>query len=109
MKKLSKYLFFTLTTLLFVACSAEKGIHKEDISQDGSMTGKALNGQAIATASCSKCHNSSVYTRADRKVKSLSVLTARVKKCNANTGAGLNEKELEALTSFLNTSYYKFK
>jgi len=42
-------------------------------------------------------------------VKTLEVLTKRVKGCNSKTGAGLDEDELEALTLFLNTEYYKFK
>lgn len=91
-------------TLLISACTAEKTPQNETTS----MAKKLSKGEKISSASCSKCHNSSVYTRADRKVKSLSLLTARVQKCNAKTGAGLDEEELEALTLFLNTSYYKF-
>ena len=105
MRKL--YIAFGLTLLLLgmTACVAEKSASKTEVTSKTALAeGKELN-----TANCTKCHNTSVYTREDRKVQSLDVLTKRVKGCNTKTGAGLNDEELETLTLFLNTEYYKFE
>ena len=78
--------------------------------------GNADKGKALADKQCQACHvslfkgdGSGVYTRADRKVKTPSQLTARISGCNANTGAGwFPEDELD-VAAYLNKTYYKFK
>lgn len=95
--------------LTFTACTAEKSVKAVEPTQDTLSAELLTEGKEIHTSSCTKCHSSSVYTKEDRKVKTLDALTKRVAKCNINTTAGLDEEELTALTHFLNTSYYKFK
>ncbi len=111
MKKIYQYTFLLVLTSLISACTADKTLSKapEAHTQTDSISEKLSEGKELASQSCTKCHNSSVYTRADRTVKDLTALIARVQKCNTKTGAGLDAEELEALTLFLNTSYYKFK
>ena len=67
-----------------------------------------IDGKAIHEKACTRCHNSAVYTRTDRKITSLDALEKRVRGCNANTGANLFPQELKAVTQFLNGAYYKF-
>ena len=102
-----KYTLLLLTGFLLLACTADNTPSKS--TEVTPLSEKLSEGKALVAQSCTKCHNSSVYTKKDRKIKTLNALTTRVAKCNANTGAGLDEEELADLTLFLNTSYYKFK
>ena len=108
MRKL--YITLGLTFLLSItACVADKAAPKTETTSNSALTEQLAEGKELNTDNCTKCHNTSVYTKKDRKVQTLEVLTKRVQACNSKTGAGLEEEELEALTLFLNTEYYKFK
>jgi len=105
-------LYLTLGLILLfgmTACVADKATPKAEATPTAALTEKLAEGKELNTDNCTKCHDTSVYTKKDRKVQTLEVLTKRVKGCNNKTGAGLDEEELEALTLFLNTEYYKFK
>ncbi|SEA85350.1 MAG: hypothetical protein QJT81_05555 [Candidatus Thiothrix putei] len=65
-------------------------------------------GQAIHDANCISCHDSGVYTRADRKMTSLDMLAGQVRRCDANLGTKLFDEDLDNVTAFLNETYYKF-
>ena len=107
MRKL--YLTLGLLLLSMSACVADKSTPKTEVVVPTAFEEQLAEGKELNTDNCTKCHNTSVYTKADRKVKTLEVLTKRVKACNSKTGAGLDEDELQVLTLFLNTEYYKFK
>ena len=103
------YLTLSLTLVLTMsACVADKPTPKTELVQPTAIEEELAEGKELNTDNCTKCHDTSVYTKKDRKVQTLEVLTKRVKACNSNTGAGLDEEELETLTLFLNTEYYKF-
>lgn len=92
------------------ACTPDKSTPKKtELTKSAAIMEQFAEGKELNTDNCTKCHDTSVYTKKDRKVQSLEVLTKRVKACNSKTGAGLDEDELKALTLFLNTKYYKFK
>ena len=57
---------------------------------------------------CTACHESEVYTRQDRKVKSLEQLGSMVRACSTQTGAQWFDDEVEIVIEFLNKHYYKF-
>ena len=107
MRKL--YLTLGLLLLSMSACVAEKPAPKAEKTVPSALEEQLAEGKELNTDNCTKCHDTSVYTKKDRKVQTLEVLTKRVKACNSKTGAGLDEEELETLTLFLNTTYYKFK
>ncbi|VAW82947.1 hypothetical protein MNBD_GAMMA12-3085, partial [hydrothermal vent metagenome] len=65
---------------------------------------------------CTSCHSAkfpkdhtAIYTRKDRKMKSLAGLTSRVNACNSAAKAKFSEAELANVTEYLNTAFYKFK
>ena len=73
-------------------------------------------GKALAEKSCKACHislmgddGSKIYTRPDHKVKSASQLEARIRICNANSGAGWFPEEEAHVAAYLNATYYHFK
>lgn len=57
---------------------------------------------------CTRCHDSSVYTREDRRIQSYPKLAAQVARCDANLGTALFPDDLQKLTDYLNDSYYQF-
>ena len=65
-------------------------------------------GKAIHDANCISCHDSGVYTRADRKMTDLTMLAGQVRRCDANLGTKLFDEDLDSVTAFLNETYYKF-
>ncbi len=77
------------------------------------MAGQSLagieNGQKLHDENCVKCHDSSVYTREDRFVTSRDSLKTQVQRCNVNLGTQWFDEDVNAVTDYLNTNYYKFK
>ncbi|MDO9188494.1 MAG: cytochrome c [Sulfurimicrobium sp.] len=78
--------------------------------------GDAKIGKTLHDKSCIACHASkfgdngnNIYTRADRKATNKQQLTARVKACNNNVGAGWFPEEEAHVAAYLNTSFYNFK
>jgi len=57
---------------------------------------------------CTSCHQSNVYTRKDRKVKSLKDLSGQVSRCVSATGANWFPDDQKAVINLLNKKYYKF-
>jgi len=69
----------------------------------------AQSGDALHESKCLTCHTSSVYTRSDRKVKSLSQLSRRVEICAKNAAsANWDKMQIENVTQYLDTRFYKF-
>ena len=68
----------------------------------------ALNPQTFITESCSSCHDSSVYTRDNRRVRSLGQLHSQVRRCDQNLGTGLFDDEIKIVADYLNQQYYRF-
>lgn len=73
-------------------------------------------GHNLEQASCTACHASMsggnatrIYTRPDRRIKSLEQLEKRVKGCAAANGVTWTPEEEKDVVTYLNGSFYKFK
>jgi hypothetical protein len=73
-------------------------------------------GKTLVDKACKTCHvsmyggdGSAIYTRPDRIIHNVSQLTARVRVCNTNAGAGFFPEEETHIAAFLNLTYYHFK
>ncbi len=66
-------------------------------------------GKMLVSQKCSRCHDDSVYSRPDHKIKSYDALVARIRACNANTNAGLFPDDEAHIAAYLNLNYYHFK
>jgi hypothetical protein len=60
-------------------------------------------------AQCTRCHDSTVYTRPEHQIKSYDGLESRVARCDLNLALNLPDAELSQLVDYLNTNYYKFQ
>lgn len=67
-----------------------------------------ISGQALHDANCVRCHSSTVYTRDNRRVKSLPQLKRQVRFCKDNLGLTWFDDEVEAVAEHLNRTYYHF-
>jgi cytochrome c5 len=66
------------------------------------------DGKALVDRYCVGCHADEVYTRPDRKIRSLDTLRLQVLRCNAMTKSGLTDEDIAAIVEHLNKSFYKF-
>ena len=64
---------------------------------------------SLYTQHCVKCHQSEVYTRADRKITSLDALNAQVHRCETMLELRWFDEDVDAVTTYLNDQYYHFK
>ncbi len=79
------------------------------------LLGDAKHGQKLHQAKCVACHvqqyggdGSEMYKRADRKVRSIEGLMARVAGCNRQVNAGFSTDDVNDVVSYLNETYYRF-
>jgi hypothetical protein len=71
--------------------------------------GNAANGKKLLARYCVECHDSSAYTRKDRRVNSLPGLISQVKACSRLPKQPLTQAEVNDLIVYLNEAYYRFK
>ena len=57
---------------------------------------------------CSRCHDSTAYTRPSRRVQSLQALDAQVRRCDSMLESKLFEDDIKSLVEYLNGHYYHF-
>lgn len=66
-------------------------------------------GKALHERHCTACHGTEVYTRPDRRMRSLDMLQSQIGRCTRAAGADLNEQEQAALARYLNETFYHFE
>ncbi len=66
------------------------------------------NGDDLHFESCTGCHDSSVYTRENRRVSSLKQLGRQVRFCRDTIGVSWFDDEVEDVIAYLNATYYRF-
>jgi cytochrome c553 len=69
---------------------------------------QAADGKQLVVENCTSCHDDSVYTRKDRRVTTLEGLKKQVKRCELNLGLKWFDDEINAVTGYLNDTYYRF-
>ena len=66
-------------------------------------------GKQLVATHCYKCHGNEVYTRADRRIKSLRQLHSQVRRCELSLGLTWFDRDIENVAEYLNTEFYRFK
>lgn len=75
----------------------------------GGLNAAAFDASSYHEAQCTRCHDSGVYTRSDRRINSFPALEAQVARCDANLATKLFPEDLSQLVEHLNSNYYKFE
>ncbi len=73
-----------------------------------SLSAEIDNGAALHEKHCTQCHASVLYTRTDRRVKSLSALHEQVRMCSRTQELSWSAAEMNAVAAYLNAEYYRF-
>ena len=66
------------------------------------------NGKALHEENCTRCHDSTRYTRADRKIQNYEKLRARVSQCELMLELAWFDEEVDDVTAYLNNQFYHF-
>lgn len=73
------------------------------------LPGDAAEGKRVHDASCTGCHDTSVYTRKDRGVRSLDALRGQLQACgHMALKKELSAAEVQNLLKYLNERFYRF-
>jgi len=92
------------TTLLLIFLTLGAGS-----AQAALLPGDAAKGKAVHDKQCVACHDNSVYTRANRRIKSPEALIGQVNNCVRQTSLKLDRDQVNDLVKHLDESFYKFK
>lgn len=57
---------------------------------------------------CLDCHGTGLYTKPDRKIKSLEALRKDVRRWGDYYAPALSEQDIDDVTAYLNRDFYKF-
>jgi hypothetical protein len=66
------------------------------------------NGDDLHFENCTGCHDSTAYSRDNRKVRSLARLGTQVRFCKDNLGLTWFDDEVNDVIGYLNKEYYHF-
>ena len=67
------------------------------------------HGKSLQQENCMRCHDDSIYTREERRVTTRDALQRQVQRCETNLNLAWFPEDVDAVTEYLNTSFYKFK
>jgi len=67
------------------------------------------HGKTLQQKNCMSCHDDSIYTREERRVTTHDALKTQVQRCETNLNLTWFPEDVESVTEYLNTTFYKFK
>jgi cytochrome c553 len=73
-----------------------------------SLPGDAANGKSLFDAHCTKCHQTDIFTRKDRKIQSLDALKEQLVGCAHAAKVDFSTSEMQDLLKYLNDRFYHF-
>ena len=68
--------------------------------------GTAFNGKHLHDSHCMQCHDTGVYTRKDRQIRSLDALRQQLQDCSHMAKAQLSTAQSQNLVKYLNDQFY---
>jgi hypothetical protein len=74
----------------------------------GSPAADLDNGDDLHFEHCTGCHDSTAYTREERKATSLARLGTQVRFCKDNLGLAWFDDEVDDVIGYLNATYYHY-
>jgi len=77
-------------------------------AQAAMLPGDAAAGKTLHDKQCVACHTSSVYTRANRNVKTVEGLIGQVNLCKGQLSLKLSKEQVNDLVKYLDEAFYKF-
>jgi cytochrome c5 len=78
------------------------------LAAQAALPGNSAEGKKVHDANCVKCHDTSVYTRKDRRIDSLDALNAQLSTCSHGAQVTLSDDEQKNVVKYLSEQFYKF-
>ena len=76
---------------------------------NAALPGNSANGKKLHEANCGACHDSRVYTRKDRRIKSLDALKGQLQGCGHVAKKDFSPAEQQDIVKYLNEQFYHFR
>jgi mono/diheme cytochrome c family protein len=73
------------------------------------LPGNSAEGKRLHDANCTGCHDTRLYTRKDRSVRSLDGLKQQLENCSHMAGKQFSTIETQNLIKYLNDTFYQFR
>ncbi len=73
------------------------------------LPGDFAEGKRLHDANCTGCHDSGVYTRKNRQVRSLDALKDQLQSCGHMVKKEFTAAQAQDLTKYLNDRFYRFQ
>ena len=70
--------------------------------------GDSADGKRLHDANCMRCHDTSLYTREDRLVRSLEALKEQLASCSHMANREFSTIEAQNIIQYLNDQFYQF-
>jgi cytochrome c553 len=87
-----------VAAMMFLAASAHAAV-----------PGDGAEGKRLHDANCTGCHDTSVYTRKDHRVRSLDGLKQQVENCTHMAQKEFLPAERQDIVKYLNDQFYRFQ
>ena len=78
------------------------------VSAHAALPGDAVEGKRLHDANCMGCHDTAVYTRKDRTVRSLDSLKQQFEGCSHMAKKEFSPAETQSIIKYLNDRFYRF-
>ena len=79
------------------------------VSAHAAVPGDGAEGKRLHDSNCVSCHDVSVYTRQDHKVRSLDGLKQQVENCTHMAQKEFSSAERQNIVKYLNDQFYRFQ
>ena len=73
------------------------------------LPGNTDRGEKLHQGNCTGCHDTGVYTRTNRGIRSIGGLQQRVDMCNTQLKRNLSDAERSDVVKYLNERFYRFQ
>lgn len=73
------------------------------------LPGDSVDGKRLHDANCKGCHDTAVYTRKDRVVRSLDALKLQLDSCSHAAKKDFSAREAQNILKYLNVDFYHFR
>ena len=73
------------------------------------LPGNSTDGSFLHDANCLGCHDTGVYTRKDRRIRSLDALKGQLANCSHMATLQLSAIETQNIIKYLNDQFYQFR
>jgi hypothetical protein len=73
------------------------------------LPGNRADGKRLHDANCMGCHDTAIYSRKDRLVRSLDALETRLGDCSHMAGKEFSAIETQNIIKYLNDEFYQFR